>query len=212
MLRQRRSMIFLEITLIVLLIILRVPLVTILLFFLGWLSLWFRGISWMEIGLKRPENWGRLILIALALGTIYQVFSIWILTPILTKLTQTPIDLSHFDTLPGNLGVLAGWLLLSWGLAAFGEEMAFRGYLLNRLADLFGNHRWIWLAGLLGSAILFGLGHLYQGITGVLETFVFALFLGWLYLSSGRNLWYPIIVHGVANSIGFGLIFLGLYP
>ena len=38
------------------------------------------------------------------------------------------------------------------------------------------------------------------------------LFLGWLYLTFGRNLSVPVIAHGVSNTVAFILIFLGRYP
>jgi membrane protease YdiL (CAAX protease family) len=48
------------------------------------------------------------------------------------------------------------WLMTSWILAAFGEEMVFRGYSLNRMANLPGRSRAGWVAGLIGSFNLFG--------------------------------------------------------
>jgi membrane protease YdiL (CAAX protease family) len=38
------------------------------------------------------------------------------------------------------------------------------------------------------------------------------LLLGVLYLATGRQLAYPIIAHGVSNTLAFVLIFLGRYP
>jgi membrane protease YdiL (CAAX protease family) len=35
---------------------------------------------------------------------------------------------------------------------------------------------------------------------------------GIAYLANGRNLWAPIIAHGVYDTIGFVLIYLGRYP
>jgi membrane protease YdiL (CAAX protease family) len=37
-------------------------------------------------------------------------------------------------------------------------------------------------------------------------------FFGAYFLAGGRNLWAPVLAHGVSNSIGFILIFLGRYP
>lgn len=38
------------------------------------------------------------------------------------------------------------------------------------------------------------------------------LLFGALYLASGRNLWTAIIAHGVNDTVGFTLIYLGKYP
>jgi uncharacterized protein len=62
------------------------------------------------------------------------------------------------------------------------------------------------------SAVLFGVSHISQGLSGVLSNFVGALVYGALYLLAGRNLWVPILVHGLEDTIAFLLIFLGRYP
>jgi membrane protease YdiL (CAAX protease family) len=43
--------------------------------------------------------------------------------------------------------------------AAFGEEMVYRGYLMNRVADLFAKSRTGWIISLLGVNVLFGFAH-----------------------------------------------------
>ena len=179
---------------------------------LGWLSLWLRRIRWRDIGMDRPSHWGRTILAGVGISVVYQLFSISILVTVLQRLTGAELDLSQFEALRGNWTILLVALITSWTLAAFGEEMAYRGYVLNRLADLFGGSRLGWAIGVLVSSAIFGFGHLYQGATGIIETFISGIFLACLYLATKRNLWLPIIVHGMIDTIGFLLIFLGLYP
>ena len=58
----------------------------------------------------------------------------------------------------------------------------------------------------------FGLAHLYQGVTGVVEAALAGVLLGALYLASGRNLTAAIAAHFVSNTLDFTLIYLGLYP
>lgn len=182
------------------------------LFAVGWLSLWLRRSGWRYVGLSRPAGWLRMLGIGAVAGVAYQAISIWLVVPVLHRLTGQPLDLSQFATLRGNVTSLIVWLAASWTLAAFGEEMAYRGYVLGRLSDLFGRSRVGWVAGLIGSAILFGFGHAYQGVTGILETSLFACVMGGMYLAGGRNLWLPIVAHGVYDTVAFVLIFLGLYP
>ena len=50
--------------------------------------------------------------------------------------TGETADLSSFRSLVGNLPATLGMLALVWTLAAFGEEMAYRGYVLERAAAL----------------------------------------------------------------------------
>lgn len=101
---------------------------------------------------------------------------------------------------------------MSWTLAGFGEELVFRGYFMNRVADLVGANRAGWLISLIVVSILFGITHLYQGTSGIIVVTLTGLLLGALYLATGRNLWLPIIAHGVNDTVGFILIFLGKYP
>ena len=211
-LRDNRFVIAGEVLFLILLAVLRVPSRTIVLFLLGWLSLWLRRDSWKKIGMYPPSNWLRTILTGFGISAIYQLFSIGVLVPALHRLTNTNLDLSQFDSLRGNFTTLAIVLIVSWTIAAFGEEMAYRGYVLNRLADLFGNNQFGWGIGVIISSILFGLGHIYQGVVGVIETFVFGIVAACLYLVSKRNLWLSILFHGMNDTIGILLIFLGFYP
>ena len=112
----------------------------------------------------------------------------------------------------GNFRMLLVWLALNWTLAAFGEELGFRGYVMPRLADLGGRTRAAWLASLVGASLLFGWGHGGQGITGMVQETLAGLMLGGLYLASGRNLTVPIVAHGVSNTLAFVLIYFGRYP
>lgn len=67
-------------------------------------------------------------------------------------------------------------------------------------------------AAVLASVLLFGTAHGYQGITGVVENVLVGVLFGVLYLAGRRNLWLPILTHGAIDTIGFLLIFTGLYP
>lgn len=112
----------------------------------------------------------------------------------------------------GSWKMLALALALTWTLAAFGEEMVYRGYLVNRVTDLVGKNRAGWITSLLLVNIVFGLAHYYQGITGMTENFIDGLLLGLIYFAAGRNLWAPILAHGITDSADSLLIFSGHYP
>jgi membrane protease YdiL (CAAX protease family) len=109
----------------------------------------------------------------------------------------------------GNVFLLLVFLGLVWTVAAFGEELNYRGYLMNRVAELAGGGRWAWVVSLILVSVLFGIGHLYQGIAGIVVNILAGLLYGSLYLWSGRNLWLSIIVHGVYDTVGLLLIFSG---
>ena len=98
-------------------------------------------------------------------------------------------------------------LAFTWTLFAFGEELIFRGYLMNRITDLVGHTRSGWGVALLLASAIFGLSHFMQGITGVSENFIDGMILGALYLKFGRTLTVPIIAHRVTDTVDFLLVF-----
>ncbi|MFZ2095655.1 MAG: CPBP family intramembrane glutamic endopeptidase [Anaerolineales bacterium] len=179
------------------------------LFVIAWISLHLRHMRWRDIGLRRPERWLPIIGLALLIGIGYQALDTVLIAPLLQRLTGQSIDLSLFTGLKGDLLALLVFIITSWTEAAFIEEMFFRGYLINRLMDVAGRERLGITIALLANAIIFGFAHAYQGLTGVLDTGLAGLLLGLLYLRSRRNLWLPILAHGILDTVGFLLIYLG---
>jgi uncharacterized protein len=178
----------------------------------AWLSLWLRGKGWSDFGLKKPDSWKKTILYALLVGIVFQAFSLYVFEPFLGKLTGDIPDVSVFKTLVGNIPQLIFFLLLSWTFAAFVEEMLYRGYLMHRIADLFNRNNFGWIAGIIISNIIFGFGHLYQGTSGMISTGSSGLVFAGLYFATNRNLWAAILAHGIYDTIGFIMIFFGVYP
>jgi membrane protease YdiL (CAAX protease family) len=177
----------------------------------GWIFLRLRGRNWASVGLSRPENWSKTILLGIATATGLQLLSIFVTEPLITYFTHRPTDLSGFRPLVGNTRMLLVYLVLVWTLAAFGEELVYRGYLMNRIAD-FGNRSPLgWAIGLILVSFLFGIGHFYQGITGMIDTTVSSLVLGGLYFYTKLNLWAPILAHGFTNTIGILIIYWGIW-
>jgi membrane protease YdiL (CAAX protease family) len=141
-----------------------------------------------------------------------ELLQLFVSQPLLMRWTGEPPDLEVFRSLRGNLKLLLLLVVLAWVVAAFGEEMVYRGYLMNRAAGLGGNRAGAWLASLLLVNALFGLAHAYQGVTGVIGEGFMGLLLGLVYLGCGRNLAVPIVAHGVADTVDMVLIFLEAYP
>jgi membrane protease YdiL (CAAX protease family) len=175
-------------------------------------SLFLRRIGLKGIGFTRSKSWNKTLLVGIGVGVGLQVLSLYAIEPIIAKLTGHLPDLSQFAALKGNAQFLLLWLAISWSVAAFGEEIVYRGYFMSRVTDLIGNTRTGWVASLFLSAILFGLIHYYQGASGMVSTGISGLVFGTLYLVTGRNLWAPIFAHGIYDTVGFLLIFLGKYP
>ena len=180
------------------------------LFLLAWISLRLRGLRWRDVGLLRFRNWRTTLLLGVGGGILMELIELFLSQPLLIRLTGKQPDLSDFYALRGNLKLTGLALVLTWTLAAFGEEMVWRGYLMNRVADLGNRSRLAWAASLVVVNVGFGFAHSYQGITGIIDEGFMGLLLGLLYLAT--NLSVPIVAHGVADTIDVLLLFTGKYP
>jgi uncharacterized protein len=178
----------------------------------GWVSLRVRKLRWRDIGLKRYRNWKTTLGLGVAAGLLFEGFELIVSQPLLMTLLRMPPHFEEFRALTGNLKLTLISLALAWTLAAFGEEMVYRGYLMNRVADLMNRTRVGWIISLIAVHVAFGLAHGYQGIVGVIDEGLQGMLLGLLYLRTGRNLSVPIVAHGVADTCDVILIFLGKYP
>lgn len=179
---------------------------------LCWLSLRWRGLAWRVIGLRRPPRMARAIAVGAVAGLAIELFAINVTTPWIASLIGTPPEVSFLQPLVGNVQLLLILVVVSWILAAFGEELAFRGYLMTRFADSFGRTRVAWIASLVVVSIYFGIGHGTQGATGIIQESLSGFWLGVFFLVSGRNLTVPIVAHGVSNTLALVLIYLDRYP
>jgi membrane protease YdiL (CAAX protease family) len=179
---------------------------------LGWISLRLRGAGWQRVGFARYRNWAITLALGIAAGVLMESFQLLVTQPVLVRLIGKPPDLDDFRMLTGNIKLALVGFAFTWTFAAFGEEMVWRGYLMNRVADLGNRTRRAWICSLIAVSIVFGLAHANQGITGEIEEGIAGLLLGVVYLSTGRNLAVPIIAHGVQDTIDVILIFLGKYP
>ena len=191
------------------------------LFLLGWISLRIRGLRWRDVGLNLNQPFLKLLLIGLVVGIGMEALELLATQPLLTKLLNKGPDLHELQRLIGNSQLLMLALVLAWVLAAFGEEMVWRGYLLNRFAEVFGSirHRtdspWrtsAWIAAAIVTTLLFGLAHFPQGPTGIIENVIDGAILAAVYFATNRNLLAPIIAHGVQDTVDVVLIYLGQYP
>ncbi|HZY98932.1 MAG TPA: CPBP family intramembrane glutamic endopeptidase [Candidatus Baltobacteraceae bacterium] len=108
----------------------------------------------------------------------------------LAVLPHTPIEYHLFLALSVTAGIC--------------EELLFRGYFFAMTSH------WLTLAGSAAvSALVFGLGHAYQGWKGVAKTALAGLFLGAVYIGTGSLLW-PAILHALIDvqggSVGYRLL------
>lgn len=185
---------------------------TILLLPFIWLALRLQKQPWATIGFAPPPDWARALAIGIAAGVAMELFAEVVTTPWISGLFEVQPDNSGLRPIVGSLPMLGLFLGLNWTLAAFGEELCFRGFLMERLARLGGGSPLAWGISLLLSSALFGWGHTEQGVSGWVQEGLSGLLLGALFLATRRNLVVPIVAHGVSNTLAFVLVYLGRYP
>jgi membrane protease YdiL (CAAX protease family) len=182
------------------------------LFLVAWASLRLRGSGWRAAGLRFDRRWLALLGIGVVAGIAFWAFEFFVENAVLYRLTGNYPDLQALAGIVGNVRLLAIFITLNLVLAAFGEEMVWRGYALPRVAEILGGSRIAWAGALLAVNAAFGLAHLYQGESGIVQASVQGVLLGLLYLATGRNLLAPIAAHFIANNCDFVAIYLDLYP
>ena len=186
-----------------------VPNEVVVLVLVGAVSCALRRQSLKAIGYRRPPSWRNTAAVALAVAAALQVFSIFVVDPLAIRFTGQTADLSDFQPVVGNMKLAAIYLLVIWSFAAFGEEFAYRGYLLRRTIDALGASTRGAVAAVLLCGALFGVGHFYQGPVGMIDSTVSGLVFGTLYVKSGGNLWPSTLAHGLTDTLALALIASG---
>lgn len=179
------------------------------LFVLGLVSLRLRSGGWGALRLGRPSSWRRTILVALVAASLRVLMGGFVVDPLTARFWPPALPPSGVDSITGNVGQALLWLGVVWTWAAFGEEIAYRGYLLTRAADLGGGSNLANWTGMLFVSVLFGIGHYYKGPSGMIDSGVAGLVLGAAYLLSKRNLWVPVLAHGFIDTFGVIALFFG---
>lgn len=180
------------------------------LFVLGLVSIRIRDGSLTAIGFRRPASWLRVVLVALAAATLRILLSAVLIDPLTHKFWPPAAAPAEAAAITGNLKIALLALLIVWSFAAFGEEVAYRGYLLTRAADLGNRTNTAYIAGVILVSVLFGYGHYYKGPSGIIDSGVAGLILGSAYLLTGRNLWTSILAHGFIDTFGVIVLYFGL--
>ena len=143
-----------------------------------------------------------MILQILIFVIIWTILHLALTMPLLNHLTGSRQDLSMFENLKGNTQDMLVFIFFTWTLAAFGEEIVYRGFLQHQIAYLIKKYRYGQILSILAVSILFGIAHREQGIIGVVLTTMDSMFFSFLKHKYNNNLWAAIFAHGLSNSIG----------
>ncbi len=170
------------------------------LFVLGWISIRLRNGGWKAVGLGKPASWRKTVAWALVTAALIVVLSDVVVGPIAEKHFGAQHSSNSLETATPSAVWVLKLLALFWTFAAFGEEMGYRGYLLNRAAEVGNRSKAGYVVALLMVSVLFGYGHYYKGPAGIIASTVSGLVLGSAYLLSGRNLWTTVLAHGFRDT------------
>jgi membrane protease YdiL (CAAX protease family) len=177
-----------------------------------WTGLRLRGQDWSHFGLRFARPTPRAAF--RAFGTSLLVFVVAVIAFLVGAVVAANIfgvpegpDTSGYAYMSGNLPMLILALSVAYVVSSFGEEAVYRGFLINRIAELAaGPGRW--MLAVVGSSLLFGLAHFSWGPSGMVQTGFMGLALGAAYLRLGRNLWLTVLAHAYMDTILFVQMYL----
>lgn len=166
-----------------------------------------RGGSLLDLGFRRPEHWARVPF--QVIGILAAFIAVQTLAPLLISsfITVPEPDMSRYASIAGNLGNAITMAIVLPLAAAIPEEIIYRGFLMGRLSEIFGNNLWGASMTVLVQGLIFSSVHFQWGLGGMMLTFIMGIVWGAAYLMSGRNLWIVILAH----SAGHILLVVQLY-
>jgi membrane protease YdiL (CAAX protease family) len=137
------------------------------------------GASWSELGLT-SNKWPKQLAMGLLFGVVFFIlFNVGVgsvLNSIFPKLDVEGTSVMQYFTDTSNLVI---WLLAGIFAGGFTEELG-RIFVLTRFEKAY-QKTGLYLA-LIVSSTVFGMGHLYQGISGVIGTALYGLCIGLIFI------------------------------
>ncbi len=85
--------------------------------------------------------------------------------------------------------------------SSFGEEVVYRGFLINRISEIGNRSKPMLFIAIIISSLIFGLAHFQWGIVGIFQTSFMGLALCTAYVLTKRNLLVLILAHAYMDTI-----------
>jgi hypothetical protein len=163
----------------------------------------YKNASLSDLGLIRTnlKTLTRVLpaLMALYLATIVATF---VMTNVFGP--DTMVEAFTEAAIPRDLSQLVTYLFIYMVLVGPAEELAFRGFIQKGLENTFGK-----IKGLLIASFLFGLPHIINYPYNAATATATGLVLGYVWQKTGQNTTATAVLHGIFNSIGVILVYLG---
>lgn len=165
-----------------------------------------RNISWKDLGLRKPENIKKTLLISIGIliATVLSIILFHMIKDFLPFLTEQEVSeggsSSKFGDLKGNwlfFFTIMPMVLIESML----EELLDRGFLINWFEKLFSKTSVATILAVLLQAAIFGFRHSNDLSERSITVGLIGLVMGIAYVKFGRNLWPLIIAHCLLNTM-----------
>lgn len=171
-----------------------------------WIGLRVRGENWQNFGLsfKKISLKGALKVFLLSLLVFaLSVAGFVIGGIIMANITGIPegADMSGYAYLKDNIWMLFFTLVGVYISSAFGEEVIYRAFLINRISELGLDNKRGRIVAVIISAVVFGFAHYSWGPMGIVQTGFMGLVLGLCYIFMKKRLWILIFAHVYMDTI-----------
>ena len=149
---------------------------------------------WRDYGVRLGGD-ARFVTSRAAEFTMLTLVTGFIVIGLATALGYPPSQSAVLTNQPDTLsGFLLDIVFGVWIGAAIGEELFFRGLLLNKFTTLFGSDRRALVLAVLAQGIWFGAGHSSQGISGMIMTGTIGVVVGTYFVTRGRRALIPLMI------------------
>lgn len=168
-----------------------------------------RGGTLADLGFKRPGRWATVPFQVACI--LFAFIAAQYLAPLLVSsfIDLPQPDLSKYDSITGDLGAAIALALVLPLTASIPEEIIYRGFLIGRLSDIFGQNMGGAVMTVLVQALFFGSVHFQWGIGGMIVTGIMGIVWGTAYLLCDRNLWVVILAHSTGHILFVIQLYLG---
>lgn len=173
---------------------------------IGFLFLTFflrrNGLGWSDLGFKKDKIYK--LVIWFFISTIVSVAIILLSHEVADLFFDKPERANErFGDLSGNLPLTLAWILTGIVVGGFGEELVYRGFMINALSRVIDKRIGVVLSIVL-PALFWAIRHYYYSHGyGSIMVFFMGIYFGTIYVLNGRNLLPGIILHSAFDTISF---------
>lgn len=177
-----------------------------LILFFIWVGLKMRGESWSTLGLtfNRVKFKEALRMFGLSLLVCIVATVAFLLGgALMMNVSGVPeaADLSVYNYLKDNLGMLFVSLAGVYVVSSFGEEVIYRAFLITRLSQMGNGSKLSIILAVILSSVFFGLVHYTWGAMGMIQTGFMGLAMGISYVLLKKRLWILILAHAYMDTV-----------